>query len=89
MTYLESLVQAPPQEDSEDLSDEEIERAVPTTGYKDLAEHLKEELQREPGLTVKSHERRRRGESLYWRTRLVRGSEPDRILVYQANWLGG
>ncbi len=86
----QDLINEPPQEDSPDLSDEEIERAIETAGHKDLAQHLVEELRRREGLAVKSHELRRRGLNLFWRTHLVvTPAEPDRVLVFRVDWLGG
>lgn len=87
---LESLVEDPPKEDSADLTDEEIAQAIVTTSHKELAQHLIEELRRRDGLVVKSHELRRRGENLFWRTHLVfTPDEPDRVLLFRVDWLGG
>lgn len=86
---LEDLINDPPQEDSEDLTDEEVAQALPTNNHQELAQHLVEEIRRQEGLAVKSHELRRRGEDLFWRTHLVVApGEPDRILVFRVNWLG-
>lgn len=89
MTMLEDFADDPPQEDSEDLSDEEIHGAVPTCSASELGKHLIEELRRSEGLAVKGHELRRRGEDLFWRTRLVRAEEPERVLIFRVDWLGG
>ena len=86
---------APPKEDSEDLTDEEIARAVIVASASELAHAISEELRSDPesantgGFTVQSHELRRRGENLFWRTRLVSSQEPPKVLVYRVNWLGG
>lgn len=85
---LESMVEEPPKEDSNDLTDDEVAQAVPTRSYGELAKLLTDELRRCPGVGVKAHERRRRGEDLFWRTRLT-GAEPERVLVFKVNWLGG
>lgn len=87
--HLVSLVEDPPKEDSADLSDIEVEQAVTTIDHIDLERRLVEMVRSKGGtMTIGSHELRRRGNDLYWRTRLV-GEEPDCVLVFKTNWLGG
>lgn len=87
---VEDLIEDPPKEDSEDLTDEEIAQAVPTQDAKELAQHLIEELRRREGLAVQRHELRRRGEHLFWRSHLVVGpAEPERVMIFKVDWLGG
>lgn len=90
---LEAVTNPPPEEDSEDLTDVEVENAIPTEKADDLAHLIAEEVKHNPdspetgGFTVQAHELRRRGEHLYWRVRLVSSSEPVKILVFQVDWL--
>lgn len=87
---LEALIDDPPKEDSEDLTDEEIAEAADTLSLGHLTQCLVEEIRRRGGLSVKSHQLRRRGDNLYWRTHLVvTPDEPDRVLIFRVNWLGG
>lgn len=92
---LEPLSDDPPRDDSEDLTDEEIAGAVDTDGPETLARLIGQEVRHDPestesgGWTVKLHELRRRGEDLFWRSRLVSTQEPDKVLVYRVNWLQG
>jgi hypothetical protein len=83
------LANDPPLEDSEDLTDAEIERAVSTANAGDLSKAIVGELKRDVRFALRHHELRRRGSNLFWRTRLVTDKEPDRVLVYKVNWLGG
>lgn len=89
MTRITDLIEPPPPEDSEDLTNEEVEGAVVTASAADLGKHIIEEIRRREGLTVKCHELRRRGADLFWRTRLVLATEPERVLIFRVNWLGG
>ena len=85
----------PPNEDATDLSDEEVQRAVLTESEAELTRHLIEELT--PGhasvgksdarFSLKRQELRRRSPNLYWRAYLGCPGEPDKVLVYQVNWL--
>jgi hypothetical protein len=85
----QNLVNEPPKEDSKDLTDEELAQVIPTSSSEELAKIIVEEL-RCGGLTIKSHELRRRGEDLFWRTHLVVApTEPERVLLFRVNWLGG
>lgn len=90
MTHrLEALIDDPPKEDSEDLLDEEIQRAVDTSCYEHFSGKLVAEVRRRPELTIQKHELRRRGGDLFWRVHLVAGSEPEEVLVFKTNWVGG
>lgn len=81
---MNKLIEGPPKEDSEDLTDEEISRAIPTRGSSDVARALKTEAL---GVSIKAHELRRRGDNLFWRVRLA--TDPERTLIFGVNWLGG
>lgn len=81
-------IDPPPKEDSPDLTDEEIERAIPTGDSSDLARHIIEELRHSNGFAVSRYENRRRGERLFLRVRLVAPKEPDKVLVFSVDWLG-
>jgi len=87
---LQSLIDDPPKEDSEDLTDEEIALARPTKNLNELTKCIVEEIRRREGLAVKRHELRRRGKDLFWRTHLVvTPDEPERVLLFRVDWLGG
>lgn len=89
MKQLPSLIDDPPHEDSPDLTDEEIERAIFTKNDCELARVLTDEIKRNRDFALKGHELRRRGERLYWRTTFVANKEPDKVLVFSVDWLQG
>jgi hypothetical protein len=78
---------APPEEDSEDLTDEEIGQAIHTRSAGEVATKLKVELL--PGSSISQHELRRRKPHLYWRIRLRLASGEEKMIVYLADWLQG
>jgi len=86
-------LEPPPPGDSEDLSDVEIKNAVDTRDRQDLAQRIATALRiigpegSECAFTLKGHELRRRNHHLYWRVRLVSPEEPERVLVFRADWL--
>lgn len=86
---LTTLTEDPPEEDSEDLTDDEIELAVATNNPDDLAQLICSAIKESRKFTLQSHELRRRGARLFWRSRLVCAREPDRVLIYGVDWLGG
>ncbi len=86
---LPALTENPPKEDSPDLTDAECERAVFTKDSNDLARMLTEEIKRNRHFAMKRHELRRRGDHLYTRVTLVANKEPDKVLVFQVDWLQG
>lgn len=86
---LPALTEDPPKEDSEDLTDSEIERAVFTRSLQELTQRLTEEIQQNRDFSLKRHELRRRGGHLFWRTTLVANREPDKVLVFSVDWLQG
>jgi hypothetical protein len=86
---LPSLVDDPPEEDSPDLTDEEIERAIFTKDDKELARILTDTIKRNRNFALKDHELRRRGRHLYWRATLVANQEPNKVLVFSVDWLQG
>lgn len=82
------------EDDSHDLEDNEIARAVITLDFEQLAQLLTGAL--EPGdatvgsetrYSVTRHEIRRRSPHLYLRSYLVREGEPERVLVHQIDWV--
>lgn len=79
--HLESFLENPPKEDSQDLSDDEVAGAVATDDAEDVVRFLREQ----GPIVILAHELRRRGDDLYWRVRI----EPDRSFVFQVSWLGG
>ena len=84
----------PPLEDSNDLTDEEVERALDTESEDDLAKKLAGLVS--PGqasvgksdarYALKRYELRRRNPDLFWRVHLGCPGEPDKVLVYRVNW---
>ncbi len=77
----------PPKEDSEDLTDEEVAGALEAKTSSDVARRVQQEIL-DSSFTIKAHELRRRGESLFWRVRLVDGAV-EKSLVFRVDWLGG
>ncbi len=86
---LPALTEDPPKEDSPDLEDAEVERAIFTKDTDELARLLTDEIRRNHHFVMKKHELRRRGEHLYSRVTLVANKEPDKVLVFQVDWLQG
>ncbi len=92
MTHHLHLVGEPPKEDSVDLTDAEIDIAVLTKDMEDFIRTLEEELRPlvrpNVGGAIKSYDLRRRGNNLYCRTKVLLDGEPDKVLVFQVNWMG-
>lgn len=84
---LETLMNDPPKEDSEDLTDEEVAGALEAKTSSDVARLVRQEVL-DSSFTVKAHELRRRGDALFWRVRLV-ARDVEKVLVFRADWLGG
>jgi hypothetical protein len=76
-----------PDEDSEDLLDEEIARAIPTTDATDLGKKLHDYLLEHPGEQVSGYELRRRKPHLYWRAQVVHPEHPTESVIFTADWL--
>ena len=76
-------------EDSEDFTDEEAERATVTEGPDDLVQRLMKQVRgsRVSKFTLRSHELRRRQDHLYYRVRMVAIQEPDKVLIFQVDWV--
>ncbi len=81
----------PADEDSPDLTDEEIEGATPTTDSNDFVRAIEEAVRPLVRPNVNSaltgHELRRRNPHLYCRTRVAVDGEPDKVLLFQVDWL--
>lgn len=80
------------EEDSTDLSDHEVESAVPTSDFNQLAQLLSRALAPDTPTVGKSyavarHEIRRRCPHLYLRSHLVCPGEPQRVLLHRVDWL--
>ena len=83
------------EEDATDLTDHEVNGAVPTADVKQLSELLACALS--PGAAslgkadaryaLSKHEIRRRKPHLYLRTILVCPGEPQKLLVHRVDWL--
>jgi len=76
-----------PEEDSEDLLDSEVERAVVTTSVTDIAQKMSQYIKDHRG-QLSSHEFRRRKPHLYWRSRVHLPDGTEETLVYQIDWMG-
>lgn len=72
----------PPKEDSPDLTDEQADAAIVTTGVQDLFTHWARLSSGPPS----EHKLLRKGGNLYWRI-TTSGQGSDNVLVFQANWL--
>jgi hypothetical protein len=85
------LVGEPPKEDSVDLTDGEINIAVPTKDLEDFVRVLEEALRPlvrpNVGGAIKSYDLRRRGDNLYCRAKALLDGEPDKILIFQVDWM--
>lgn len=86
---LTSLLENPPEEDSEDFSVEDANRSIPTLGAEDLVEKVMHQVRgsRVTKFVVDRHELRRKEGHLYYRLRLVATNEPPKVLVYQIDWV--
>lgn len=85
------LLGTPPEDDSPDLTDEEIVGAIPTQDSKSFVSALEEVLRPlvrpNVGGSIASHELRRRKPHLYCRTRIALDGEPDKVLLFEVDWL--
>lgn len=83
------FTEKPPEEDSEDLSDEEIAGSTDTSSSEGVVEGLKDLVCAvcHQALLLRKHELRRRAPSLYWRVRLAceQGHETGRL--FRVSWL--
>jgi hypothetical protein len=85
----------PPAEDSEDITEEEVQGAVVSDDEQHLAKLLATELlpghasvgKQDARYAMTRHELRRRSPHLYYRARLGCPGEPDKVLVFQIDWL--
>jgi len=81
----------PPAEDSPDLTDDEIKGATQTSDSNDFVKAIEEVLrpQGRPNVSgsIQRHELRRRAPHLYCRTRFNFHGEPDKVLLFQVDWL--
>jgi hypothetical protein len=89
MKPLPALTEDPPKEDSPDLMDAEVERAIFARDAAELTRLVTENLRHNRSFSLSKHELRRRGEHLYWRVTLVANKEPNKVLVFLADWLQG
>lgn len=85
----------PPAEDSPDLTDEEVAHAIATESEAQFTQILAGELSAghasvgkgDARYALLKHDIRRRSGNLFWRVYLGCPGEPDKVLVYTANWL--
>jgi hypothetical protein len=79
-----------PEDDSPDLTDEEIARALPTGGPDDLVPHLTgQKCECGQPMTVVKHEKRFRSPHLYWKAHLTCLEGHASHKVFQVTWLRG
>lgn len=76
-----------PEDDSPDLADDEIERAIPTDNANDVSQKVVAEIRGSPGTQLGGHELRRRKPHLYWRVKLQMSTGEQRTLIFLADWL--
>jgi hypothetical protein len=80
-----------PNEDSEDLTDAEIEAAIVTNDSNDFVRHLEETIRPlgRPNVAaaIQKHQLRRRKPHLYCRTLIAVDGEPDKSILFQVDWL--
>ncbi len=88
MLQLDPL-EGPSEEDSPDLTDEEISGAILTRDANDLMEATKRCLQELSHPVSMGHDLRRRGEHMYCRTRLTFEDGSEKVLVFQMDWVKG
>lgn len=81
----------PPEEDSTDLSDQEIQSALPTSGVSDIVTALRSTPCSTCGLMtqIAKHSIRRRLPHLYWRVDLVCRNEHSTKKTFCADWIKG
>ena len=82
---------APPEEDSEDLTDEHVAQAVETKGPDDLVERMKLLSCATCGarFATLNHALRRRAPHLYSRTEAKCAAGHAEVRVYRVDWLKG
>ena len=78
-----------PEEDSEDLTDEEIASAIPSTGTDDIVAGIMVPGCSECGGKVRilSHDLRRRKPHLYWRATVECGQNHRTARLFEADWI--
>ncbi len=89
MTDLSKVTENPPEVDSEDLTEEELSRAVVTVSQEELAQHLKQLTHSYMGSSWSSHVRRTRAGHQYLRSTLRTDRGPDMTFIFQTDWLVG
>lgn len=79
------------EEDSEDFTENEAQRATVTVGPDDLVQWIITEVRAQNNkvskFALQDHQLRRKHDHLYYRVRLVAQHEPDRVLVFQVDWV--
>jgi len=82
------------EEDSADLTDDEVEHAVLTVDFNQLAQMLARSLALEDAsvgkngrYAVERHEVRRRSPHLFLRSYLVCPGEPQKIVLHRIDWI--
>jgi len=74
------------EEDSEDLTDEEISQAKEVGSAEEVASAIATHLHEKASRLIK-HELRRRKPHLYWRVGLEMPDGSEEVLVFQVDWL--
>lgn len=84
-----SLLEDPPRGNSEDFTQEDVEKAIVTTSSEDFLGRFMRNVRGSiaPKFSVLSHELRRWDDHMYCRVRLGAPGEPDKVLIYQIDWV--
>jgi hypothetical protein len=77
----------PEEDDSPDLTDDEIAGAIETSDSNHFVRMLEETIRPIVGASIQKQELRRRRPHLYCRTRLAIDGEPGKVLLFRVDWL--
>jgi hypothetical protein len=81
----------PTENDSPDFTEEEATGALLTGNSSEFVQALEEAIRPlvrpNVGATIQNYDLRRRNKTLYCRTRIAFDGEPDKVLVFQVDWL--
>ena len=87
MAPLPNLVEDPEQVDSEDLSDEDIARAIPTADLEALTQEILQLAHTYMGSSFVSHAKKRKGKYIYLRSTMRVDRSPDMTFIFRMDWL--
>jgi hypothetical protein len=87
MASLPNLVEDPERVDSEDLTDEDVEQAIPVEDLESLTQLLLLLAHRYAGSSFKSHAKKRRGKYIYLQSTMRVDRSPDMTFTFRLDWL--